>query len=196
MNNVFSKLFNANFKFDSQRKDELIVRINSKAITNFFKNIRIKEGRRVDDNKIPEIIIDADMGVKRAFLRGIFDTESSVTFKKNSKGFHHKPVIHLRMKSKTAIYQIKSLLNELVLEPHIFYRAQFDKRTNKIYPRYEMDIPGKKNLKMFLELVGFKDFRHLSKLEIWRRFGFYPPKLNHEQRVDILSGKLDPHKLY
>jgi len=196
INPMFFDIFNTQFTISSRRDDELILNLYSKAIATFFVNQGIKSGSKVDGNFIPEKILNSKEDIKIGFLKGVFDTEGSITFKKDYFGKHSKPMISLKMKSINFILQLKELLIEFDLDPKIYEEKYFDKRYNKVDIRYRIDLAGKKKFKRFLDLIGFRNPRHLTKIEIWKKHGFYPPRLSYQQRKDILDGKLNPENFY
>tara|TARA_Y100000034_G_C6563395_1_gene243886 strand:- start:213 stop:509 length:297 start_codon:yes stop_codon:yes gene_type:complete len=98
------------------------------------------------------------------------------------------------MKSKIFIEQLKELLDHFNFNPTCF--SEKSMRRNKIHTRYTIELAGKKKLSQFLELINFGNPRHLTKIEIYKKFGFYPPRLKYKERLDILEGKIDPHSFY
>ena len=92
--------------------------------------------------------------------------------------------------------QIKELLMVLGFTPCFFPERSYYHKRDKFYSRYRVALSGKDNLSKFLQLIGFRNPKHLTKIEIWNKFGFYPPRLSYQQRLDILKGKLDPKKFY
>ncbi len=196
INPLFLKLFNVKFSLTSRRKDELIIRIYSKAIATFFRDLGIKTAKKVDDSKIPNIILQSNDDIKKGFLRGIFDTEFSVMFKKDTKGKHSRPIISTRMKSQNIIFQLKELLENFGFSIIMYKDRYFDKRSNKFNLGYKLELAGKKNLKKYIELIKFRNPKHLTKIEIWKKFGFCPPKRTYKERLDILKGNLDPNSFY
>lgn len=196
INPIFFKLFNTKFNISSQRNDELIVRLYSKAIATFITKLGIKLGNKVDNNIIPKIILDSNNLVKRAFLKGIFDTEGSIMFKKDYFSKHSKPIISLGMKSYRFILELRNILEGLGFTV-IFYKDKyFDKRNSKQFIIHKINLAGKKNLKKYLNIIGFRNPKHLTKIAIWNKFGFYPPRLNLQQRKDVLNGKLSIKEVY
>lgn len=196
INPLFFKLFNLKFTFLFRRNDELILRLYSKAITTFIKNLGIKAGNKLFNNHVPNIILISDDEIKKSFLRGLFDTDGYLSFKKDYKGFHSKPIISITMKSKILADQVRELLEFFELNPHLSFRKDYYEKRKKTYVRYRIEMAGKKTLKNFLELIGFRNPKHLTKIKIWKRFGFYPPRLSYRQRLEILRGKVDPHIFY
>ena len=196
INKIFQNLFNLDFSFASQRKDELIVRVHSKAIASFFKDFGIKTGNKTSDNPIPNEILNSNDNIKKGFLRGIFDTEFCVMFKKDHHGKHSKPIISTKMKSLKLVLHLKDLLESFGFKVGVYKDEYFDKRSKDINTGYRIQIAGKKSFKHYLEVIGFRNPRHLTKVEIWNKFGFCPPRLSYQQRLDILRGKIDPYKFY
>jgi intein/homing endonuclease len=196
INPMFFELFNTQFTISSRRNDELILNLYSKAISTFFVNQGIKSGNKTDDNFIPKHILQSNNEVILGLIRGVFDTEGSITFKKNYFGKHSHPIISLKMKSFNFVSQIKKLLENIGFNIIFYKDTYYDKRSNKESIRYRIDIAGKKNLKKFIDLIGFKNPRHSTKIEIWNKHGFYPPRLSYSQRKNILNGKLNPENFY
>ena len=93
----------------------------SKAVLQFFKMLGVKEGRK-DNIGISDIIKNSSKNIKVTFLRGLADTDFSVSFKnKTIKGYTY-PVIKGSFKSKPLIIDIEAILKEFgfILSPHIF----------------------------------------------------------------------------
>ena len=53
-----------------------------------------------------------------------------------------------------------------------------DKRSDKTWIRYRIELIGKKKLKKFQEEIGFRNPRHLTKIEIWKFLLNQPIKLS------------------
>lgn len=187
INPLFFKLFNAKFKIFLQRDNELVARIYSKAIAGFFKNLGIMPGNKVDFNKIPEIILNSDDCIKRAFVRGIFDTDGSITFKKDYFGKHSKPVISVKMKSFIFIQELKSILEKLGLSPTINEEKYIEPFSNRIFLRHRINLSGNKKFIKYMEIIGFRNPRHSTKIAVWKKLGDYTPGLSYLQRKDMLK---------
>lgn len=184
---VLFDLFNLNFKIYLRRNDELVINIYSKAIANFFKFLGVHPGNKTDFNEIPLIILNSKPEIKRAFIRGVFDTDGSITFKKDSHGKYSNPVISIKMKSQKFIEQLRGLMIGLEFTLSSCTEKYFDKRVNNISIRYRLDFAGHKNLERYLKLIGFSNPRHLTKLAIFNKNGFYIPKTPYNERKIILE---------
>lgn len=196
INPIFFRLFNVKFNISKRRNDELVLNLYSKAITSFFKNLGISPGKKVDDVSIPKIILNAEKEIKKGFISGVMDTEGSISFKKDYFKKHSKPLISINAKSKKIITQLRKLLEEFNLKPSIYKEEYLDKRNNKISTRYRIDLAGKESLRKYLDTINFNNPRHITKINIWEKFGFCPPNLNYSQKNQILEGKLDPNGFY
>ena len=69
----------------------------SKSLINWKMKMGLPVGRK-DDITIPKVILNSTFVLD--CLRGIFDTDGSITFKKRHKQKHYYPVIKLGSKSK------------------------------------------------------------------------------------------------
>ncbi len=172
----------------------------------FIKHIQTKYklpiGKKVNV-EIPKIIRDSsDLEVKKAFLRGLFDTDGSIYFcKSNSftkqpslyRLFHYKPKIKLATISKNLIEQVKFLL----LSIGIYARVQkpIKQRFNE-NTVYSVVIDRFGDVTKWLEIVGFKNPKHITKIRIWTQFGFCPPYTRLIERENMLKNEIYPFEYY
>lgn len=184
---IFFDLFNADFKIYMRRNDELVINIYSKIIANFFKFLGVHPGNKTDFNEIPLIILNSKPEIKRAFIRGVFDTDGSITFKRDYHGKHSNPVVSITMKSQKFIEQLSDFMNELGFTSSPYKEENLDKRVNKISVRYRLDFAGHENLERYLKLIGFSNPRHLTKLGMFNKNGFYTPRTPYKERKIILE---------
>jgi len=129
-----------------------------------------------------------------AFLRGLFDTDGCLTFKSKNGNPHNYPIISVSSKNSELIDQISLLLNKLSFTFTTFKKQGITPKGTATIA-WEIGISGRKNLENFIKLIGFNNFKHISKYQIWKRFGFCPPNTKIEQREKILSKQLDPYLL-
>jgi len=47
-----------------------------------------------------------------------------------------------------------------------------------------------------MEKIGFNSTKHLTKYEVWKKFGYCPPNTNIRQRKQILEGNLKIEDFY
>ena len=184
---IFFDLFNADFKIYMRRNDELVINIYSKIIANFFKFLGVHPGNKTDFNEIPLIILNSKPEIKRAFIRGVFDTDGSITFKRDYHGKHSNPVVSITMKSQKFIEQLSDFMNELGFTSSPYKEENLDKRVNKTSVRYRLDFAGHENLERYMKLIGFSNPRHITKVSMFNKNGFYTPRTPYKERKIILE---------
>lgn len=164
--------------------------IRSKAIVLFkSKILKLPLGTK-NSIAVPEIIIKFPKFWKE-FLIGLIDTDFSLTFKKRSREEHYYPVMHLGCNSKPLVEQVNEILKKFDINSDTqFNEERYDKRTGKTYVTHSLYINGKKNFNKYAGVIGFNNPVHITKYEIWKTFGFCPPRTTLEQRLKILNGEL------
>lgn len=100
--NLFFSLFNCNLSYrEDKRSKSILLTTYSKGIVQFLNQIcQISIGKKADIATIPFIIKNADNNIKCAFLRGLADTDFTISFKNKSKKGYNYPVIRGNFKSK------------------------------------------------------------------------------------------------
>jgi len=177
---------------DVEKSDNSInIEYNSKLLLLWKKSIGLPIGKK-SEITIPKFIPNSIFVVD--FLRGIFDTDGSVTFKKKSGRYHSYPVLKIDNKSSKLILQINSLSRKIGIN------SSFDLNSSHISSKGSESfistiyISGRRNLVKWFNSVSPRNEIHLTKYQIWKKFGFCPPKTKLEQRKLILRGELDPFK--
>ena len=61
---------------------------------------------------------------------------------------------------------------------------------------YGVVLDTKRDTKKWIKEIGFKSSKHLTKIEVWQKFGFCPAKTKLSQRNEIIEGTLDPLPFY
>ena len=197
INPLFEELFNANMSIIKSKNWNYFNAVKcSKSIVNFLNfNFSIPIGNKTSNIEIPRAIMSSNSSIKAAFIRGLVDTDFSLSFKKR-KWFHSYPTIKCSLKSKNIICQLNNVLTEFGFKTSLALNERnYDKRFNIHYERHSIYLSGKKNLEKWISLIGFNNPRLLSKYLIWKTFGFCPPNTTLKQRKQMLAGKveLDPH---
>lgn len=168
----------------------------SKAILSFYsKVIGLPLGKKSEIIQIPPIIL-ANQKLSLFCLRGIFDADGHVTFKRRYKQLHYYPFVGIGTKSKTLNQQIKLILDSLNIKNTACLSTGYDPHVGKNYFIYLTLIPGKKRFVQFREKIGFRVPNDLAKISIWEKFGFCPPNITYAERMKILSGEKDPIEHY
>lgn len=194
--NLLKRIYNicGNILF-SKKDNSLCLRIYSKAVTTFkIKVLKLPFGKQKARNAfIPEFLFTSKEFLA-SFLRGLADSDFTLTFKKKHKNFHYYPIIKAGFASEKLINDISKALNILGFE----YDAQLNVKINlngKVFKRNEIYICGKNNLKKWMKIIGFSNPKHLTKYFIWRKFGFCPPNTTLNQRLLVLNDKMNISKI-
>ncbi|MEK6963815.1 MAG: LAGLIDADG family homing endonuclease [Nanoarchaeota archaeon] len=117
------------------------------------KRFKFPAGKKAYSVVIPDEILKADSLLLKRCIRGIFDTDGSVYWDKRATFKVPYIRIGLQMVSKHLMAQIYDILRGFEINATI--TSDFRK----------IQINGVQNCKRFIEIVGFSNQRHLSKLK-------------------------------
>jgi len=136
---------------------------------------------------VPEQIKIGNKKIKRAFLRGFFDTDGSIYFGKNYSAKNPKnnvPYISIAGVSKQLIYDCVEMCEELGFKVRIKNPRKGKRDKNTIY---SFVIYLKKDIQRWLEEIGFASLKHNTKIELWKKTGECPAFTTIEQRLKVLN---------
>ncbi|MBS3051435.1 MAG: hypothetical protein J4400_04785 [Candidatus Aenigmarchaeota archaeon] len=155
-------------KLKGQNTIRIITR--SKGLFYFLKDIGFNIGPK-DNIEIPKFILKNKKFII-PFIRGLFDTDGSVSLKKQG---HNYPVISVKQKSRKLVEQLELILKEMGFSMYTEYdtivndNRGFSSKGSRIY------INGRKNAKNWMGKIGFHNPKHIRKVEIAvGREGFEP----------------------
>lgn len=200
--NLFEQIFHYRTKV---RWDSNVYKIliRTSKICEFFKKAGFSAGRKTLTVRSPKAIMETNDEVTyKAFLKGYFDADGSLTFERKPyrgrvefKGiYHYYPRIALPSISKDlSLTDIKQMLEAVGLQYNTCERAPSRKGKNKVYI---VAITGAAQLRFWMKEVKSSNPVHLSKYHVWKKFGFCPPRTTLEQKLAMLSGKLDSKIFY
>lgn len=186
---LFRMLFNVKHSLIQNRKgtNELKFVVYSKAVTLFLKEEFVIPSNKSLTIGVPSRIFDSDIEIKKSFLRGLADTDFSMTFKRKYRKNHYYPVIHASFASKRLTDDSSTLLSQLGFKHYLSKTFAMDKRRNRPQTSFHIFISGKDNFNRWFREIGSSNPKHLRKFKIWKMFGFYPPRLTHNERVAMLE---------
>lgn len=150
--------------------------------------------------RVPNVI--RTNGQKRCFLRGLYDTDGSIYFCKSNgktknesfyRSFHYKPKIKVATISKDFMEQVYWILRSLDFSPR--WGKPSKQKTNEEF-MYSIVLDTVSDTRKWIEEIGFKNQKHLTKMRLWNKFGFCPPHTTLNQRMKILKGELNPLSFY
>ena len=135
---------NSGTPFIQIQKKELLQRLQS-----------LGEGKYKSERiEIPSLI-RKNLKAKVNFIRALFDDEGSVSLRIHKKTGETKRDIHIALKSKKMIFQLKEVLEkEFGIKCNKIGKDE-RKRKNKKYVTWVLRITGYENIKKFKEKIGF-----------------------------------------
>ncbi len=149
-----------------------------------------------EELSIPKWIKD-DRKYLLSFLRGFFDTDGSISCQRNysikNNKFHTQIRIYLSCTSKRLM---EDIYNSLKL---FEYKVSFNsyppsKKGKKNF--YTVKVSGGIQVDKWMNEIGSKNPKHLTKYLVWKNFGLCPPYTSLELRKKILKKEVSPYSYY
>ena len=137
---VFNKKINIGFR---KNENTLFIRFSDREIFNILAKYGVPIGKKYLHLKLPEIC-NTDTNFK-AFVRGLFNTDGCFVISKQHRDKHYYPRIEISSKSQAFLREILDRLKLLG-----FYGSV----SNKGHDNFRLEIPGNKNLELWLKLIG------------------------------------------
>lgn len=180
-------LFNINCKIvDRPSINTCVLRYYSLGILRFYTQVIGLPSGRKDNISVPNCIMNGTGEIKRAFLRGLADTDMTLTFKRTHKNILHYPVIKLGTASKNLVLETKKLLEEVGFSPNICCDIRVsDKRVMRPYFSHQLNISGKKQLQKWVRDIGFHNPKNVLRYVFWKKNGY---SLRNDDIERIMSG--------
>lgn len=175
---IFYSLFNIKLK---QMQDTvpncIILRAHSKGIVQFLNEVGgIPLNNKTSIVTVPPIINEAPRYVIHAFLRGLADTDFSVSFKNKTRRGHTYPVIKGSFKSKHLIKDLECLFSKLGFKHCTCYNLTvYDKRYAVRTTIHSIYLNGIANFEKWVTEIGFSNQKFKRKVQKWKTDGVCPP---------------------
>lgn len=159
--------------------------IFNKKLTQFFNSLGIESGPKLNVC-IPPAIMKSKKLLKR-FLRGLFDTDGSLYFDKNYSAkiqINNHPIIKLGTVSEKLAKDVFNSLKWIGLNPRIKnpYKGKRDK--HKVHT---VLIYRKQDIQLFIDKIGFKNSKHYTKWQVFKKIGYCPANTKLQQRKEIIN---------
>ena len=169
-------------------------------IIKFFNEIlEFPFGKKTYTVRVPTKVLE-NQYLYTSFIRGFADNDGGIYFGKRKAGYskfkqtrHTYPRICLTSVSREIMEQIKGMMDKLDIECTLVWNKPGKKQR---VPYYRIFIRGDRRVRKWMELIGFNNPCHLTKVRIWERFGFCPPFTNVMQRKEILEDQRDVREWY
>lgn len=174
-------------------RNELSLEYASKVVYTFLTKVQgLPPGRKRESN-IPQTYKE-DTGLLRRYLRGLGDTDGTISFKRpHNARYHYYPIIEIDRSTKRLIKQVAGILPKF----GITCCTQYNKRNSgKGKLLHRVEIQGIDNLERWMKNIGFMNPKHLTKVLLWCRYGVCPPKTTLEERLIMLRAGIDPRCYY
>lgn len=89
-----------------------------------------------------------------AFIRGFFDTDGALCLKKNHGKYKFYPVIDITSKDGNSVQLISNWATRNDIPNCFLDDSRVDKRTNKRYTKFKLQISGCKNTLKWTDIIG------------------------------------------
>lgn len=193
---LFNKIFGLNINGRTFSRGSYGFVSYKKEIRDALISLGFPVGKKSKLVKVPSQILESENPILYTrFLRGLFDTDGNLYFRKSyaginkfNKTYNHYPVLTIVSVSKFLIEGVIKMLFEMDI---VFYYHSHDSKKLNEQRKHYISISGVDGLEKWMKMIGMKNSVKLSRYLIWKKFGFCPPHSSLLQRKDILNGKLD-----
>lgn len=157
---IISKLFNLEPKINKREKiNTAYLYLRSRGIFTYLISSGFKKENCLID--VPSWVWKKHTSY---FVRGLFDTDGSVTLKSNHGIKEFYPVIKICLKDKKLIKKLSNWINSKEINHCVGEDSRLDSRTNKVYTKYYLQISGYKNVGKWVKIVGSSNPKHKNKM--------------------------------
>lgn len=191
--NLKKKLYNISRirEYKNSRKTEIGFRFSSLALATFYTSVfKMPIGKKSKIVDVPQVINGSKNNKFLAgFLRGIVDTDFSLTYKNKGKAYSY-PVLHGGLANKALIKSIARIFKKLGFKIYVNTEIKhFDIRTKKTYYTSIIDLNGKDNLIKYFSKIGFNNPKNNLKYLVWKKLGYCPPRSSLDQLKKLINGR-------
>jgi len=176
--NLFYSLFHIKLHYTKDTSfNAIILRKNSKGILQFLNKIcGVPLNHKTNIIEIPEIIKNSEDDIKCTFLRGLADTDFTVTFQNRTNKGHNYPVIKGGFKSRKLVEDLEILYPTLGFRYCVVYNLKArDKRKQEHNTINCIYLNGRKNFEVWINRIGFSNPKFKRKVNKWLVDGICPP---------------------
>ncbi len=172
--NLYKKLFNVDIKL-KEYETTYGFEFHSKSFWTFKHEILGLPSGKKDDMDFPNVIKVNDLQILTSFIRGLFDTDGSVSFVKKYKELgDYYPIISLTLKPKKLLMGTAEILSMLGLEPRVTCNGDY----------WVISLNGYKRLANYLKLIGFSNKKSIDKIKKWKK---QYPELGKDIMADVVQ---------
>lgn len=162
--NVFG--FQPTFKYHDNNTTYGFVVFSKSLVMYLTQAVGLPHGKKYSKLCIPTIFGD-DKELLIHFIRGLFDTDGCISFKRKYRLYPYYPVISFSSKNELFTREIATALKRF--EFKISERYNYKVRDIRIVKGYttisRIELNGRKNFQQWIERVGFSSPKHLEKIK-------------------------------
>ena len=157
------------------------IQTSKREVTNLLKFYNFKPGRKTHTVRIPDFINNSSKNIKLSFVRGLFDTDGYLRFRKINK---NKDFNYPQIEFGFASLGLRDDLLELL--KLLGYRTYKWGVIN-----YKIALSGIGNLEKFMKEVQPKNKKHLNKYWFWKKYGQFKPRSHSLAIAEISEESLE-----
>lgn len=189
---LIKRLFNLDVKVAKRKGKNLVeLMFNSTGVVSFLRELNYYK-HHSRNIKIPSWIV-ANSDYFLHTMKGLADTDFSLMLYKNRKSYPHYPVIAMTSMDKELILLMSNFLEQIGFNVDLIVDGKrFDSRFNKTWLEQRLRLSGRQNLKLWMELIGFRNNRHLGKYQEYLKSGTITCKKGRPPK--IIEGLKDKRK--
>ena len=164
INDLIFSVFNLRFlTIVRESMHTAILKKDSKGLVSFFYSLGYSKNNSIIS--VPEWIWN-NKNYTLSFLKGIFDTDGTLSLKKKHGKNLFYPVANIGLKDISLVNEIsKRILDQQI--PHSLYMDIYlDKRTNEIYTKKVIQISGYQNVEKWMNLVKPSNTKHIERWQL------------------------------
>ncbi len=169
---VFTRTYN-----DGSRGLKLLV--NNKKFVSFLKNEYGFTNNKTYTVEIPNHLMTWEKS--KHILRGIFETDGCLYFSK-SRVTTNKPT-YPRLEITTVSIKLANQIIKILKENGFSVQNHKNRSSTVIY------LSGEEMLQKWINEIGFSSNKNWSKYLLWKKLGYYIPKITLPERLSLLRSK-------
>lgn len=172
---LIKKIYNLDVSFVKRPlKNNIDTRCSSKAVIEFKNKVLGLPIGSKKNIEIPSVILENHEFSKRC-LCGIFDTDFNITSS-------------LAISGKIHGIKVVKQIHEILVKNNI-------KHIFKLYPEYGRFYIPQKEAKVIVYGWGMNNLKHLTKFQVFDKFGIFIPFTTTSERIDLLNNKISLKEL-
>lgn len=175
--------------------------IRNRSVIEFMHSLGFPYGKKTLTVAVPEQILESnDLRIIYRFVRGVFDTDGSLLFRKRS-GSGYKRVHIVRHTQPSILLSVCSRnlcqgICELLTKTGYHFTLSYEKSRGNHNAKHKVELRGDLKIIRWMTNIGFKNPIKYNRFLIWKKHGFVPPSLCYEAQKKILLGNKDPNQYY